>query len=174
MKETVFIGYLILKAERNDAEDEPHAKWGFSSAAVKETQNIKSDKKLDGQHRGSWFQRHAEQRGINKGYEAMAFPQFARSHFPKNTNPKMVNRNRRMLETIPYHSSGGDSDELIRAEDNVKERKLGEKESRSCRFLCSSSVLTCIQGKHLPKVQEAFDVHWDGKKSSLFVQSYLT
>ncbi|WZZ48353.1 hypothetical protein YC2023_048460 [Brassica napus] len=52
--------------------------------------NIKSDKKLDGQHRGSWFQRHAEQRGINKGYEAMAFPEFARSHFPKNTNPKMV------------------------------------------------------------------------------------
>ncbi|KAF3600006.1 hypothetical protein F2Q69_00035464 [Brassica cretica] len=98
---------------------------------------IKSDKKLDGQHCGSWFQRHAEQRGINKGYEAMAFPEFAPRHFPKNTNPKLVNRNRRMLETIPYHSSGGDSDELIRAEDNVKERKLGEKESRSCRFLCS-------------------------------------
>ncbi|WZZ62394.1 hypothetical protein YC2023_062501 [Brassica napus] len=143
----------------------------FSSAAVKV--NIKSDKKLDGQHRGSWFQRHAEQRGINKGYEAMAFPEFARSHFPKNTNPKMVNRNRRMLGIfIPFkiyngfdhdyggmfwgskqssisflslsvemkyltNSSGGDSDELIRAEDNVKERKLGEKESRSCRFLCS-------------------------------------
>ncbi|CAF2133503.1 unnamed protein product [Brassica rapa] len=35
-------------------------------------------------------------------------------------------------------------------------------------------LISDIQGKHLPKVQEAFDVHWDGKKASLFVQSYLT
>ena len=31
-----------------------------------------------------------------------------------------------------------------------------------------------IRFKHLPKVQKVFDVHWDGKKASLFVQSYLT
>ncbi|KAH0903206.1 LOW QUALITY PROTEIN: hypothetical protein HID58_042709, partial [Brassica napus] len=70
-------GLSGAKAERNDAEDEPHAKWGFSSAAV-------------------------------KGYEAMAFPEFAPSHFPKNMNPKMVNRNRRMLGIfIPFKIYNG-------------------------------------------------------------------
>ncbi|CAG7892350.1 unnamed protein product [Brassica rapa] len=34
--------------------------------------------------------------------------------------------------------------------------------------------MSYIRCKHLPKVQEVFDVHWDGKKASLFVQSYLT
>lgn len=38
----------------------------------------------------------------------MAFPEFARSHFPKNTNPKMVNRNRRMLGIfIPFKIYNG-------------------------------------------------------------------
>lgn len=34
--------------------------------------------------------------------------------------------------------------------------------------------MSYIRCKHLPKVQEVFDVHWDGKKASVFVQSYLT
>ncbi|CAH8385085.1 unnamed protein product [Eruca vesicaria subsp. sativa] len=34
----MLIGYLILKAERNNAEDESTAKWILSSAVVKETQ----------------------------------------------------------------------------------------------------------------------------------------
>ncbi|ESQ34009.1 hypothetical protein EUTSA_v10008438mg [Eutrema salsugineum] len=35
-------------------------------------------------------------------------------------------------------------------------------------------LMSDIRVKHLPKVHEAFDSHWEGKKISLFMQSYLT
>ncbi|KAG2323857.1 hypothetical protein Bca4012_038121 [Brassica carinata] len=115
---------FIRPAERNDVEDEPPAKRRLSSAVVKETQvegedvskadegneshvsageNGNSDlrdKKLDGQHRGSWSQRDAEHRGAKKGFEAMALPEPAPRNFPKNEDPKLVNRNRRMLGNL--------------------------------------------------------------------------
>ncbi|KAH0866181.1 hypothetical protein HID58_083392, partial [Brassica napus] len=110
-------------AERNDVEDEPPAKRRLSSAVVKETQvdgedvsndgnethvsagengnSDQRDKKLDGgQHRGSWSQRDAEQRGIKKGYEAIALPEPAPRQLPKNEDPNLVKRNRRMLGNL--------------------------------------------------------------------------
>ncbi|XP_048621208.1 pinin-like [Brassica napus] len=107
-------------AERNDVEDEPPAKRRLSSAVVKvdgedvsndgnETHvsagengnSDQRDKKLDGgQHRGSWSQRDAEQRGIKKGYEAIALPEPAPRQLPKNEDPNLVKRNRRMLGNL--------------------------------------------------------------------------
>ncbi|KAL0653970.1 hypothetical protein Bca4012_096661 [Brassica carinata] len=115
---------FLRPAERNDVEDEPPAKRRLSSAVVKETQvdgegvsndgnethvsagengnPDQSDKKLDGgQHRGSWSQRDAEQRGIKKGYEAIALPEPAPRQLPKNEDPNLVKRNRRMLGNLP-------------------------------------------------------------------------
>ncbi|CAF2115180.1 unnamed protein product [Brassica napus] len=114
---------FLRPAERNDVEDEPPAKRRLSSAVVKETQvdgegvsndgnethvsagengnPDQSDKKLDGgQHRGSWSQRDAEQRGIKKGYEAIALPEPAPRQLPKNEDPNLVKRNRRMLGNL--------------------------------------------------------------------------
>lgn len=86
-----------------------------------------SDKKLAGQHRKSWSQRDSEQRGTKKviqshivflgergdrlltgllllcsyqGFEAFALPEPAPRVLPKNEDPKLVNRNRRMLGNL--------------------------------------------------------------------------
>ncbi|XP_013641537.2 pinin [Brassica napus] len=115
---------FLRPAERNDVEDEPPAKRRLSSAVVKETQvegedvskvddgnethvsageNGNSDlrdRKLDGHRRGSWSQRDAEHRGVKKGFEAMELPEPAPRNLPKNEDPKLVNRNRRMLGNL--------------------------------------------------------------------------
>ncbi|KAJ0257049.1 Uncharacterized protein HA466_0079850 [Hirschfeldia incana] len=111
---------FLRPAERNDVEDEPPAKRRLSSAVVKETQvegedvskvddgvsagengnSDRTDKKLDGQHRGSWSQRDAGHRGAKKGFEAMELPEPAPRNLPKNEDPKLVNRNRRMLGNL--------------------------------------------------------------------------
>ncbi|KAG7654372.1 Pinin/SDK/MemA protein [Arabidopsis suecica] len=112
-------------AERNDVEDEPPAKRRLSSAVVKvDGEDVskdgefpvdgngtqvkvgengtsdQSDKKQSGFHRGSWSQRDAEQRRTNKRYEAFALPEPAPRVLPKNEDPKLVNRNRRMLGNL--------------------------------------------------------------------------
>lgn len=112
-------------AERNDVEDEPPAKRRLSSAVVKvDGEDVskdgefpvdgngtqvkvgengtsdQSDKKQSGLHRGSWSQRDAEQRRTNKRYEAFALPEPAPRVLPKNEDPKLVNRNRRMLGNL--------------------------------------------------------------------------
>ncbi|KAJ4915850.1 protein-protein interaction regulator family protein [Raphanus sativus] len=115
---------FLRPAERNDVEDEPPAKRRLSSAVVKETQvegedvskvadgnetNVsagengnsdRSDKKLERQHRGGWSQRDAGHRGNKKGFEDMALPEPAPRNLPKNEDPKLVNRNRRMLGNL--------------------------------------------------------------------------
>ncbi|WZY97841.1 hypothetical protein YC2023_070170 [Brassica napus] len=115
---------FLRPAERNDVEDEPPAKRRLSSAVVKETQvegedvskvddgnethvsageNGNSDlrdRKLEGHRRGSWSQRDAEHRGVKKGFEAMELPEPAPRNLPKNEDPKLVNRNRRMLGNL--------------------------------------------------------------------------
>nr|VDD42520.1 unnamed protein product [Brassica oleracea] len=115
---------FLRPAERNDVEDEPPAKRRLSSAVVKETlvegedvskvdvgnethvsagENGNSDlrdRKLDGHRRGSWSQRDAEHRGAKKGFEDMALPEPAPRNLPKNEDPKLVNRNRRMLGNL--------------------------------------------------------------------------
>ncbi|XP_010496913.1 PREDICTED: pinin-like [Camelina sativa] len=112
-------------ADRNDVEDEPPAKRRLSSAVVKVdgedvskdedlpvdgngTQVVagdngtsdRSDKKLSGQHRGDRPRRDTEQRGTKKGFEAFALPEPAPRVLPKNEDPKLVNRNRRMLVNL--------------------------------------------------------------------------
>ncbi|CAH8353822.1 unnamed protein product [Eruca vesicaria subsp. sativa] len=112
---------FIRPAERNDVEDEPPAKRRLSSAVVKvEGEDVSKvedgngtnvaagengnsdlrDKKVDGQRRGSWSQRDAEHRGIKKGFEDLALPEPAPRNLPKNEDPKLVNRNRRMLGNL--------------------------------------------------------------------------
>ncbi|KFK43778.1 hypothetical protein AALP_AA1G171200 [Arabis alpina] len=114
-------------AEKNDVDDEPPAKRRLSSAVVKvkgeedvskdeempvddanENQvsvaengnSDRSEKKLSGQHRGSWSQRDAEHRGTKKGFESIALPEPAARVLPKNEDPSLVNRNRRMLGNL--------------------------------------------------------------------------
>ncbi|EOA39023.1 hypothetical protein CARUB_v10011586mg [Capsella rubella] len=112
-------------ADRNNVEDEPPAKRRLSSAVVKVdgedvskdeelpvdgngTQVLAaengtsdhSDKKLSRQHRGDWSQRNAEQRGTKKGFEAFALPEPSPRVLPKNEDPKLVSRNRRMLGNL--------------------------------------------------------------------------
>ncbi|KAJ0240470.1 hypothetical protein HA466_0221020 [Hirschfeldia incana] len=60
----------------------------------------RSDKKVDVQYRGSWAQRDAGHRGNKKGFEAMELPEPAPRNLPKNEDPKLVNRNRRMLGNL--------------------------------------------------------------------------
>ncbi|CAH2037566.1 unnamed protein product [Thlaspi arvense] len=117
---------FLRPADRNDVEDEPPAKRRLSSTVVKvegeaaskveevpvddgnETHvstgengtSDRSDKKLYGQHRGNWSRRDAEQRGTKKGYEAFALPEPAPRELPKNEDPNLVNRNRRMLGNL--------------------------------------------------------------------------
>ncbi|KAF8045034.1 hypothetical protein N665_5709s0002 [Sinapis alba] len=113
---------FLRPAERNDVEDEPPAKRRLSSAVVKENQvegedvskvdddnethvsageNGKSDLRDNGrQHRGIWSQRDAEHRGTKKGFEDMALPEPAPRQLPKNEDPSLVNRNRRMLGNL--------------------------------------------------------------------------
>ncbi|KAF8086912.1 hypothetical protein N665_0609s0042 [Sinapis alba] len=113
---------FLRPAERNDVEDEPPAKRRLSSAVVKESQvegedvskvdddnethvsageNGKSDLRDNGrQHRGIWSQRDAEHRGTKKGFEDMALPEPAPRQLPKNEDPSLVNRNRRMLGNL--------------------------------------------------------------------------
>ncbi|XP_010476600.1 PREDICTED: pinin-like [Camelina sativa] len=112
-------------ADRNDVEDERPAKRRLSSAVVKvDGEDVskdeellvdgngtevvagengtsdKSDKKLPGQRRGDWSRRDAEQRGTKKGFEAFALPEPAPRVLPKNEDPKLVNRNRRILGNL--------------------------------------------------------------------------
>ncbi|CAN8293344.1 unnamed protein product [Cochlearia groenlandica] len=117
---------FLRPADRNDVEDEPPAKRRLSSAVVKvEGEDVskeedisvddgnenqvsagengnsdQSEKKLYGQNRGSWSQRYAEQRGMKKGFEAFALPEPAPRVLPKNEDPSLVNRNRRMLGNL--------------------------------------------------------------------------
>jgi pinin len=93
----------VVKVDGEDVSKDGEFPVDGNGTQVKVGENgtsDQSDKKQSGLHRGSWSQRDAEQRRTNKRYEAFALPEPAPRVLPKNEDPKLVNRNRRMLGNL--------------------------------------------------------------------------
>ncbi|TXG53893.1 hypothetical protein EZV62_019149 [Acer yangbiense] len=81
---------FLRPADRTDVEDQPPAKRRLLSAVVK------SDRKLSNLQQGGWSRRDGHPR-VTKMDNAMPVMEHAPRVLPKNEDPSLVNRNKRML-----------------------------------------------------------------------------
>ncbi|CAA7049393.1 unnamed protein product [Microthlaspi erraticum] len=206
-------------AERNDVEDEPPAKRRLSSAVVKvggeevskdeempddngddnkvssvagNGKSDQSEKKLYGQHRGSWSQRDAERRGTNKGFEAVAMPDPGPRVLRRNEDPNLFNRNRRMMGNLlgtlesfrkeDEQLSGTDayarrSAALKRAEEKAREEseqlRLQERENMTEKRRRDLTLRARVAAKAEQKKLELLFLQWSEhqKKLSNFIRT---